>query len=222
MILSCDYGFDENLYITEGVDSTQTDLTPSQLTSLEVWLEDGSPATLFPSFHAGTFSYSYTVPRSSARLTLSWQAAATSAQISWRAPQAVLNNGILEWTMATETQVLEIVVRGSNLTKSTYKLTVTKERALSGVNTLAALSVGDYPLTPAFDPQTTSYTVTVPAGTSLTTLKELLRYTKGDRNQRILTLSWSSPDAQTYWVTIKVEAEDLSTKTYRIDFVFQS
>ena len=53
------------------------------------------------------------------------------------------------------------------VTKKTVTNNNTQTQALSAVNNLKSLSIGDYELSPVFDPGTTSYNVTVPRGTSI-------------------------------------------------------
>lgn len=81
--------------------------------------------------------------------------------------------------------------------------------------TLKSLSASGYTLSPSFNPQTTSYTITVPSDATFVTLTGQAN----DSKANVTGLGNITLTGNTTTATIKVTAEDGTTKTYTVNIV---
>ena len=142
------------LTITEPAPSLDSD---SKLKSLSV-----ANYSLSPSFSAGTKAYTVSVPEGTTSVNISATANSSKAK-------SVTGTGTRDLTGDTTT--LNVVCTAENNTSTTYTITVNRQKHVdptpkSSDATLKALDVSGYSYSPAFNPNTTSYSMTVANGIS--------------------------------------------------------
>ena len=144
-----------------------TKLVSSDATLKSLTINSGE---LSPAFDPGTYNYNVTLPWDSGTFYFTPTVSNTGAQMTvdgdpcdsgYQTGTIYLNEG--------ESRTFEIVVTAQdNVTKNTYKLTVTKsERELP---ILSSLSCSAGTLSPTFDPDHSRYTLTMPTSASSVTL----------------------------------------------------
>lgn len=174
--------------------------------------------TLSPSFASGTTSYTVTVPSGTTSVTLTGAANDSKATVS----------GLGSVTLTGDTTTASVKVTAEDGTTKTYTVKIVKEKdeetggetggettIKSSDATLKSLNASGYTLSPSFESGTTSYTVKVPK--SATTIK-----LEGEVNHNKATVTGLGDialDNDETTATIKVKAEDGTTKTYTVKIV---
>ncbi|GHT15594.1 hypothetical protein AGMMS4956_15890 [Bacteroidia bacterium] len=162
-----------------------------------------SDYSISPAFNANTTNYTLIVPYSDSSITINATKAESKAKEVTGTGEKKLNVG---------SNPFSIVVTAEDNSTKTYTITVTREAVSNNAN-LASLSVTGYSISPAFNANTTNYTLTVPYSDSSITINA----TKADNKAQVtgtgaknLNVVGSNPFG------IVVTAEDNSTKTYTI------
>ena len=175
--------------------------------------------TLSPSFSSATTSYTVEVPTDATTVTLTGAANDDNATVT----------GLGNVSLAGKTTTKEVVVTAEDGTKKTYTVTITKETNSSSSDpspTPASVSessdadleefdVSGYTLSPAFDPDTTSYTVKVPTSATTVTLVGKT----SDTNAKVTGLGSLPLDDDTTTKEVVVTATDGTKKTYTITVI---
>ena len=152
-----------NITIGEGGGSSEPEDPPvevpkssnADLNSLSV-----SGYTISPAFDKDTLSYTLTVPYEQTEVTINATRADMSATIAGTGNRAVdVGSNPLKVTVKAEDGTIKIYT--INVTRSAESSTPEVDTR-SGDNTLKSLSVSGYTISPTFDAETTSYTLTVP------------------------------------------------------------
>ena len=166
------------------------------LSSLEV---DGQSIT--PAFNKNTVSYSLNVPNEVDKIKINATPEVSTSTVT----------GTGEFNLITDVNNFNIDVTAEDLTTKTYVIVVT--RAKSANNNLGNLSVTPGTLTPAFNKDTTKYTVHVDNATTTMTIS-------ADAEDSTATISGDGIKSlnvgkQTFTITVK--AENNETKTYDVE-----
>lgn len=183
--------------ITIGTDSTNADLSSLAVTGY----------TITPTFNKNTTTYSLTVPNSVSSVTVTATAEDTNAKIA--------GTGNKNLT-AGQNNPVKVTVTAQSGAKKEYTINITREKApevpKSSDNTLKGLEVDGFELSPAFNKNTTNYTITVPNGVN--DIK--VNATKNDTKAKVEIIGNTGLKEGENKVQVKVTAEDLSTKVYTI------
>lgn len=179
--------------------------TPTLSSNAKLASLDVTGYTLSPAFNPDTISYTVTVPNTESSVTVTGTKGDSKQTITGLGPVNLTGNSTTH----------QVEVTAEDGTKKTYTITIEKQTTQppqSSNAKLASLGVSGYTLSPAFNADTTSYTVTVPDTASTVTVVG----TKGDTTQSIsglgpVTLTGDSTEHQ-----VEVTAEDGSKKTYTI------
>ena len=152
--------------VTRSATVLSTDATLSALTT--------TAGAISPTFASGTTSYTASVANGTTSVTVTPTKTDAGATIqvrvnggSYSAVTSGSPSGALALNVGSNT-INVLVTAEDTVTTITYTITVT--RAASTVATLATLSVSAGSISPAFNPATTAYTLTVPWGTTGTTV----------------------------------------------------
>ena len=181
--------------------------TVNTLSNLVITLEDTSPVTLSPTFSSDTTSYTVTVPYGTSKLIV------TPTTTSLTASANV--NG--EVTIPNDNYTIRIVVTPESGTPTkTYQVKV-QYAARDTDNTLSSLTImnsgSPVALSPDFSSTTTSYTVTVPKGTSSLDVTATPTSNKARVSGDVDTVTITSSGQR---LTITVTAENETTKNYYV------
>jgi gliding motility-associated-like protein len=150
-----------NVTINDG----QTVSTDANLTALAI--SDGSFST---AFDKSTFSYSVSVPYSVTGVTLTPTIEQANATVKIYGHLVTSGTPSLSVPLAAGVNTIYVVVMAQDgITKNIYAVAVTRAAA-SSIADLGDLGTIAGALSPAFDAATTSYTATVPNGTTSTTV----------------------------------------------------
>lgn len=166
------------------------------LSSLEV---EGQ--TITPAFNKNTVSYSLNVPNAVDKIKINATPEVSTSTVT----------GTGEYSLITDVNNFNIDVTAEDLSTKTYVIVVT--RAKSSNNNLGNLSVTPGDLTPAFNKDTTKYTVHVDNATTTMTISANVEDTTATiTGDGIKSLNVGK---QTFNVVVK--AENNETKTYEIE-----
>lgn len=155
--------------------------------------------TLSPAFNANTTSYTVTVPRDTTSVTVTGAANATTSTVT----------GLGNYTLSGSTLSVPVKVTAQSGATKTYTINIKKQ--LNSDATLKSLVVAGQTLSPAFDPNVTSYTVTVPSGTKITVTGEAKETTSTVKGNGEYTITGTKS------IPIEVTAENGTKKTYTIN-----
>jgi len=144
----------DDLYVNTATYST-TILPPkskdNSLKSMTV-----SNATISPAFNPNTTAYTAEVPFEVSKLNVSAAANDSKAKVTVSSPNLVVNG----------TTKVTVKVTAENGSTKTYTITVKRAQdpnyVPSGKNEVSSITVTDFKLSPAFNPETTSYVVWLP------------------------------------------------------------
>lgn len=159
-----------------------------------------------PSFNKDTLKYTVTVPVE----TTEFDVNATTTE-----PHASITSGVGHYTMTESTKEIEVVVVSEDLsTTKTYKLNITRTK--SSDNTLSSITVSEGNLSPAFNQNTTSYTVNV--GGSVDSID--IEATLSDSRAKILSGTGThNLNVGNNTITITVESESGAKQNYVITVI---
>ena len=200
-----------NKQITIVAGSVEPEPTPTQSSdaTLKVLSVDGY--SISPAFDKDTTSYTLTVPND-----------ATSVEIKATANDTKVKSisGIGTKTLSEGGNTVAIVVTAEDGTTKTYTLTITRETSTqpedtrSSDATLKSLSISGQTISPAFDKDTTSYTLTVPNGTKSIDVSAIANDSKAT-----VTISDNAKNLKegVNPVKVTVKAENGTTKVYTIN-----
>lgn len=155
--------------------------------------------TLSPAFNANTTSYTVTVPRDTTSVTVTGAANATTSTVT----------GLGNYTLSGSTLSVPVKVTAQSGATKTYTINIKKQQNSDA--TLKSLVVAGQTLSPAFDPNVTSYTVTVPSGTKITVTGEAKETTSTVKGNGEYTITGTKS------IPIEVTAENGTKKTYTIN-----
>lgn len=167
----------------------------SSVSTLQGIMIDGE---MIEAFRSDSTFYSIVLPRGTNALP----------EITWTAGDAYQTIRKAEGGVNGDTR---ITVKAQDGTTTIYVIRFSV--VTSSVTTLSDITIGGVSL-PDFDPETLSYTYTLPGGT--TTLPAI-SYVKGDESQTV-AVSRGGINGET---TISVRAEDGSSRVYRISFTVE-
>jgi hypothetical protein len=180
-----------------------------------------APGTLSPSFGANRTSYTVRVGSTVDTITVTPRLADTDATMRVNGQATTSGQArVLSLNGAGLNTDISIVVTAPNNNQKIYTITVDRQAPSSNAD-LSALSVTPGTLNPAFNENTTSYTVTVATGVAEVTVSA----TKADpnavisgslSNQGQATIPLTGPGTTTS-VSIIVTAPSGTSKTYTID-----
>jgi gliding motility-associated-like protein len=190
-----------------------------------------SAGTLSPTFSANTAGYSAAVGNTVSSINVTPTLTDPSATISSIINTTVsstpvpLVSGVASVPLNVGSNTINILVTAANGTATkTYTLTVT--RAVSTDATLSNLSIDANALSPSFDPGTTAYTSSVPAGRVRVSLTPVVNTTGATVTVNNVAATSGSPSAPvllngtgtTTEVDVTVTAPDgITTKTYVVE-----
>ncbi|MCI5967208.1 MAG: cadherin-like beta sandwich domain-containing protein [Tenericutes bacterium] len=159
-----------------------------------------------PSFNKDTLEYNVTVPVE----TTDFDVNAITTE-----PHASITSGIGHYSMTESTKKIEVVVASEDLTETkTYKLNISRTK--SSDNTLSSITVSEGSLSPAFNQNTTSYTVNV--GGSVDSID--IEATLSDSRAKILSGTGTHDlNVGNNTITITVESESGAKQNYVITVV---
>lgn len=159
--------------------------------------------TLSPAFDPSVTSYTVTVP-SGTKITVTGEAKETTSTVK--------GNG--EYTI-TGTKSIPIEVTAENGTKKTYTINAKTPTSPAASNdaTLKGLNVSGYDISPAFASGVTEYTVTVPNNADSIIVNATTNHDKA----KVEVTGNTDLKVGDNKVTVKVTAEDGTTKTYTIN-----
>jgi len=162
--------------------------------------------TISPTFEKNTTSYTLTVPNSASSVTINATKEDASASVTGTGSKA-LNVG---------SNTANIVVTAEDGSQRTYTINIVREAATpppptqSSDATLKSLSVSGYSLSPAFNKNTTNYTITVDPSIKGLDVTALVN----DPKATVSITGNTGWDSSTNNITIKVTAEDGTVKNY--------
>ncbi|MCM1053645.1 MAG: cadherin-like beta sandwich domain-containing protein [Ruminococcus sp.] len=163
--------------------------------------------TLSPTFNKNTTTYSVTVPNSVASATITATAEDGKAKVT--------NTGSKNLT-AGQVNKFTVKVTAEDGTTKDYIVNITREKApetpKSTDNTLKSLGVENYEISPNFDKNTTDYSISVPS--DVNDIK--VNATANDSKAKVEITGNTGLKTGENTVTVKVTAEDGSTKVYNI------
>lgn len=195
--------------------SSGTAATASDLAALQV-----SAGSLAPGFSPQVTDYDVVVPTGSAETTITATATAADARLSINNQPATSGQPFGPIPLEVGPNTISIVVEPpGNQPPKSYTIVVTR----SGVADLRALVVSVGALSPAFAPQTTSYTVSVATGVAATTVTATVADPTSVvriNNQAVTSGQPFGPIALALGanaVAVTVTAQDGTTKTYTVD-----
>lgn len=159
-----------------------------------------------PSFNKDTLEYNVTVPVE----TTDFDVNAITTE-----PHASITSGVGHYSMTESTKKIEVVVASEDLTETkTYKLNISRTK--SSDNTLSSITVSEGSLSPAFNQNTTSYTVNV--GGSIDSID--IEATLSDSRAKILSGTGTHDlNVGNNTITITVESESGAKQNYVITVV---
>ena len=159
-----------------------------------------------PSFNKDTLEYNVTVPVE----TTDFDVNAITTE-----PHASITSGVGHYSMTESTKKIEVVVASEDLTETkTYKLNISRTK--SSDNTLSSITVSEGSLSPAFNQNTTSYTVNV--GGSVDSID--IEATLSDSRAKILSGTGTHDlNVGNNTITITVESESGAKQNYVITVV---
>ena len=174
--------------------------------------------TLSPAFSSGTKAYTVDVPEGTENVTITAAANSTKATVD--------PNSIGQKTLTGDTSTFTVKCTAENGTYTNYTITVNRAKhtepeptpTKSGDSTLKSLGVSGYSYSPKFDPNTTTYSMTVSNG--ITGL-----YVQAVPNDSKATLEIEGDD---HWkvgqntIKITVTAEDGSKTVYKVNVTRES
>lgn len=164
-----------------------------------------STGTLSPVFSASTTNYTMTVPYAVLSITATGTKADSLASVGGQSGQLV--------SLIVGSNLITITVTAESGTTKDYKVTVTRSAASTNAD-LSALTVSGASLNEVFSPETTSYTVNVPSGTSTATITG----TKAEAHSSVAYDPSSNPVLAVgpNTVTVTVTAESGAAKAYTL------
>jgi hypothetical protein len=189
----------------------------SALTSLVV-----NTGTLSPVFSATELSYTMAVPFGTTSMTVTPAVAEVTATIAVNGITTTSGTASGSITLSTGANTINVVVTAQDgVTKSTYKLVVT--RAAGNNAELSALRLSTGVLAPTFTPATLNYTATVPNGTTSITVTPTLSDVTSAVAVNGITVTSGSPSGTisltvgTNTINIVATAVDgVSTRAYQV------
>jgi hypothetical protein len=198
----------KTITIQSASDPVKTKSSDSSLSNLSV---DGY--SLSPSFNASTKKYTITVPADTKSINVNATSNSTAANI----------NGTGSINLSSDTSSIPIIVTAEDGSKTTYTITVNKESSpdptpdpvpnKSSDATLKSLDVSGYSLSPSFDKDKTTYSMKV--NSNINGLNVSAIPTDSNANVEITGNSnWHDGENS---ISIKVTAEDGTTKTYLVN-----
>ena len=183
--------------VTKTINVSAPPSTNNNLNSLTV-----SAGSLSPGFSAGTTSYTVNVDNTVSSINIGATAADAKASVSG-AGQKNLNYG---------SNTFSINVKAESGDTKTYTINVIRKDNRSTDNNLKNISISNGSLSPGFNANTTSYSVSVPFDVTKLNIS-------ANPSDAKATVSINNPDLiaeKTVNVVITVKAENGSTKTYTI------
>ncbi len=179
--------------------SSQNASSNNNLASLSV-----AGHTLTPAFVATTTSYTVNVPWTTTSVNVAATVADSTASLA----------GVGNKNLNVGSNAVTITVTAQNGDSKTYTLNIIRaEDPRSTDNNLSSLSVEGYTLSPTFSANTTIYSVTVPNEIT----KVNVNATLADSNATMTTTGATSLNVGSNAITIRVTAENGTTKTYTIN-----
>ncbi|MBC6414695.1 MAG: cadherin-like beta sandwich domain-containing protein [Chromatiales bacterium] len=184
-----------------------------------------SAGTLSPAFRSNTLDYAVEVANATQTITVTPSSDANAIEITVNS--MVVDSGTTSDAIALVKggdTVITIEVTAQDRTTNTYVVTVSRAENVDAVVNLSALMVSAGTLSPAFDSETLSYTVSVANATQTITVTP----TVSDTNVISITVNGETVDSgststivltegSTTTITIVVTAQDNTKNTYTIE-----
>lgn len=163
-------------------------------------------------YNEETGRYSVTVPNSVTSVSTANVVVTLPAKQLETDPDATVTipNKDLVTTAVNQYQIIVLAESGDS---RTYDIDITRTK--SNVNTLSSLTVTDGSFNPSFSPNTTEYTVTLPASATEFTIN----YVKADDTERVEGAGKKTLTASTMDVEVNVFAEDNTPNKYTLHIV---
>lgn len=175
----------------------------ANLSSLSV-TNAGNNVPLSPSFNKGTTSYTVNVSNNVDKVNI----AATLED-----SKAKIISGLGDVILSVGNNPISVVVQAENGEKKTYGVNIVRGAAASNNANLSGLSVGSGTLSPVFDPNNTSYKVTVDNNVSNLDINALT----SDPKSKVTISGNKNLSVGKNNVLVEVTAEDGSKKVYTIE-----
>ena len=192
-------------YNCEKNSSGGSDVAAASLTALSV--DQGS---LSPAFSSGTKSYTVTVAGNVDRIKISATAASGSTFVNGKGPRTV--------NLSYGKNTIYVSVTNSANKVTNYVIVVNREDNRSSVNTLSSLSVSSGQLSPAFNPEVTTYSLNLDSNIRSinvnATLTDSTSYFVSEYGPRTVQLNVGLNS-----IAIKVKSQTGKLRTYVIDVI---
>jgi uncharacterized repeat protein (TIGR01451 family) len=179
-----------------------------------------SMGTLLPVFASATTSYTATVPNATTSLTITPTTADAMATVTVNGSPTASGSPSGPISLNVGVNTISVIVTAADLvTTKTYTVAVTR---LSNNADLSNLTLSAGALDPVFNPTATSYTATVPHGTTTITVTPTVADPMAMvqvNGQSVASGMASDPISLSVGlnsITVLVTAEDLSTNTYTV------
>lgn len=164
----------------------------------------GNAVALTPSFNKGTTSYTVNVSENIDKVNVS-----ATVEDS----KATILSGIGEKVLSYGNNSASVVVQAENGTKRTYNITIVRNSPLSSNANLSGLSVSNGSLSPEFNPDNTSYKVTVDSDITKIDVNALA----SDPKSKVTIKGNDNLETGKNNIMVEVTAEDGSKKVYTIE-----
>jgi hypothetical protein len=181
-----------------------------------------SGATLDSAFDPAKTSYTATVENGVSEVSLIPKADHSAASITVNGSTVSSGSASDPISLPVGTTDITVEVTAEDGSTNTYTVSVTRKKAVNTNASLASLSLSEGSLSPAFDPATTNYTVSVANSVTEVTVTPTVDDTNATvtvHGTAVSSGSASDPislSVGTTDITVEVTAEDGSTKSYTI------
>lgn len=165
---------------------------------------NGNSIALTPSFNKSTTSYTANVNSSVTSVDVSAMLEDSKATI-------VSGTGLKQ--LVNGNNMVSIVVKAENGTTKTYNVNIVKSSPVSSNANLSGLSVSSGTLSPAFNPNTTSYKINVPNGTTKLDVNAIT----SDPGAKVVISGNNNLRVGKNNIVVEVTAADGSKKIYTIE-----
>lgn len=175
----------------------------ANLSSLSL-TNNGNVIALSPAFNKGTTSYTVNVNSDVDKVNV----AATLED-----SKAKITSGLGEKTLSYGNNSVSVVVQAENGSKKTYNVNIVRKSPLSNDSSLSSLGVNGYAISPSFNPNTTSYKVTVSNDETNLDITAIVN----DPKSKVTVTGNKNLSIGKNNIIVEVVAEDGSKRVYTIE-----
>lgn len=182
----------------EAEKSSNANLSSLTLTS------NGNVVALSPAFNKATTSYTVNVTSDVEKVNVAAVLEDSKAKIV---------SGLGEKTLSYGNNSVSVVVQAENGSTKTYNVNIVRKSPLSSDSSLSNLTVDGHTLSPAFDPNTTSYKVTIPNDETSIDVNAIVN----DPNAKVTITGNKNLSVGKNNIIVEVVAQDGSKRVYTIE-----